>query len=443
MKLEYLVLVKNDDSFCNSKKAFIDFLKVDSLISINGQKLSYKRSPHSRILITVKFRVETGNIPSNEERFFLVALENSKDELIDEFAELGDKIKQISTKINLESTVVNTLWDDVGRSYAYQAYPLINEVENLMRKLISKFMLINVGMNWSKESMHPDLFKKIENYEEEDLNLNDLYKLDFIHLSQVLFQKKRDISLDELDRVLSKTKFSAKDQEKILKYVPVSNWEKHFSVLLGEDSQGLEAKWGILYKLRNKVAHNRFIVKEDFGKIKGLTSQISKTLGVAINKLGEIDLDEQDRELIIHSYHSESTFALANLAENAVADYYLRQGHSVVSSTITDMLFDVGFDLKVKTKDETIAVEIKVLSTSSAKIPSKLFLTASQHLNRALDGNGFTRGEIVIVFRDYQPGFMPDTTSRRLNKFSSSLDPKVSILIGHINERSEFEVIAN
>jgi len=162
--------------------------------------------------------------------------------LIDEFAELGDKIKQISTRINPESTVVNTLWDDVGRSYAYQAYPLINEVENLMRKLISKFMLINVGMNWSKESMHPDLFKKIENYEEEDLNLNDLYKLDFIHLSQVLFQKKRDISLDELDRVLSKTKFSAKDQEKILKYVPVSNWEKHFSVLLGEDSQGLEAK---------------------------------------------------------------------------------------------------------------------------------------------------------------------------------------------------------
>lgn len=348
MKLEYLVLVKNNDSFCNSKKAFIDFLKVDSLISVDGQKLSYKRSQSSKVLITVRFKVETGNIPSNKERFFLVLLENSKDELIDEFAELGSKIKVISKKINPESTVVNTLWDDVGRSYAYKAYPLINEVENLMRKLISKFMLINVGMNWSKESIHPDLFKKIENYEEEDLNINDLYKLDFIHLSQVLFQKKRDISLNELDRILSKTKFSTEDQEKIRKYTPVSNWEKYFSALLGEGSQGLEEKWAILYKLRNKVAHNRFVVKEDFLKIKGLTRKIEKILEVAINKLGEIDLDEQDRKLIIHSYQSESPCAYGYLAEKAVAEYYLKQGCVVESSSFNNVKNRLAIDFIVK-----------------------------------------------------------------------------------------------
>ena len=51
-------------------------------------------------------------------------------------------------------------------------------------------MLITVGMNWSKDAIHPDLFKKIENFEDEELYLNDLYKLDFIHLKDVLFAKK-------------------------------------------------------------------------------------------------------------------------------------------------------------------------------------------------------------------------------------------------------------
>ncbi|HDU8399012.1 TPA: hypothetical protein RGQ54_004477, partial [Escherichia coli] len=247
MKLEFLVLVTNDDSFCNSKKAFIDFLKIDSLISITGRKLTYKKTPRSNPLITVKFNVETNNIPSNKERYFIIALENTSEELIDEFSEVGDKIKELCKRINPESTVINILWDDIGRYYAHKSYPIINDVENVMRKLISKFMLINVGMAWSKETIHPDLVKKIEKFEEDDVYLNDLYKLDFINLSEVLFQKKRDITLDELDRILIKTNFDESDKNKILKYVPKSNWEKYFSTLLEENSQHLERKWERLY----------------------------------------------------------------------------------------------------------------------------------------------------------------------------------------------------
>lgn len=162
MKLEFLVLVTNDDSFA-IVKAFIDFLKIDSLISITGRKLTYKKTPRSNPLITVKFNVETNNIPSNKERYFIIALENTSEELIDEFSEVGDKIKELCKRINPESTVINILWDDIGRYYAHKSYPIINDVENVMRKLISKFMLINVGMAWSKEAIHPDLVKKSKN----------------------------------------------------------------------------------------------------------------------------------------------------------------------------------------------------------------------------------------------------------------------------------------
>ncbi|HCU0891773.1 TPA: hypothetical protein OUJ16_005268, partial [Raoultella ornithinolytica] len=148
-----------------------DFLKLDSLISITGKKLTYKKTARAKPLITVNFDVETNNIPSNKERYFIIALENKNDELIDAFYELGNKIKELTKRINTETTIVNVLWDDVGRHYAYKAYPLINDVENVMRKLISKFMLINVGMEWSKETIHPDLVKKIERFDEDDVYL--------------------------------------------------------------------------------------------------------------------------------------------------------------------------------------------------------------------------------------------------------------------------------
>lgn len=315
MKTEFLILIPSDESYCNSKKAFVDLLNVDDLISVSNQKVAYRRTVKSKDLLSVRFQLETNKVQFKEERYFLFILEYQDESLIDEFSELCERIKIIAKRISPGATAINTIWDDVGRIYAEKSYPVINEVENLMRKLIAKFMLINVGMTWSKEVIHPDLFKKIENFEEEELYLNDLHKLDFIHLKQVLFEKKRDISLQELDRTLIKTSFSVDDKEKILRYVPRSNWEKYFSALLNGKDSSLEKKWELLYKLRNKVAHNRNVNKEEFEKIKGLSSDIREIINKATTKLGEIDIKEEDQERIKHlsDYDSMPAMFRSNL----------------------------------------------------------------------------------------------------------------------------------
>lgn len=439
MKLEFLVLVKNDDSFCNSKKAFIDFLKVDSLITISGQKLTYKRSQKAKPLITVKFRVETDNIPSNKERYFLVVLENNSESLVEEFSEAGNKIKDLCRRINPESTVINILWDDIGRHYAYLAYPLINNVENVMRKLISKFMLINVGMEWSKENIHPDLAKKIERFEDDDIYLNDLYKLDFINLSDVLFQKKRDISLEDLDRVLSNTNFNEDDRAKILKYKPRSNWEKYFSDLLGENSQSLEKKWELLYKLRNKVAHNRFLTKADFEKVKGLTSQVNDVLKVAINKLGEIDLNEEDRELIIHSYQYESISAFAYMAEKSVAEYYIKHGSHVEFLDWRKNRFSTDF-VRIDGNEKT-AVEIKAYSNlNSARANISIVRKAIMQLEKFMSIENIDKGEAVIVLKEDVYGVVRESLSKRIDLYRQDLNSNIKILVGFVNEAEDFEL---
>ncbi|WP_368909303.1 hypothetical protein [Proteus penneri] len=445
MKIEFLVLVTNDDSFCNSKKAFIDFLKVDSLISISGKNLSYKKTLKSKPLITVKFDVETKNIPSNKERYFIIVLENTDENLVDEFFEVSNKIKELSKRINPGSTVINVLWDDIGRYYAHKSYPLINEVENVMRKLISKFMLINVGMNWSKETIHPDLAKKIERFDDDDTYINDLYKLDFINLSEVLFKKKRDISLDELDRLLLKTEFDNNDQDKIKKYLPKSNWEKYFSDILGKDSLSLEKKWELLYKLRNKVAHNRFLTSKDFEKIKGLTFEVKEILSTAMNKLGEIDLNEEDKTLILSDYYFENPINLSFLVRKAIAEHFIKNGYDIELESINNFKSNSMMDLVIKKANEVIAVQTKFIPRKAPihHIARRLYLGIKQ-ISTYMRETNIKRGKIICVFKGTTDEVFTNDLIETLFKFKQDLEKNSTIItlhVGIINESDEFELI--
>lgn len=384
--------------------------------------------------------METNNIPSNKERYFIIALENTNEELVDEFSEVGNKIKELSSRINPNSTIVNILWDDVGRHYAYKAYPLINDVENVMRKLISKFMLINVGMDWSKETIHPDLVSKIERFEEKDSYLNDLFKLDFIHLSDVLFKKKRDINLDELDKVLANTNFDESDRIKILKYFPTSNWEKYFSELIGEKSHDLEDKWERLYKLRNKVAHNRFLTRADFGQIKSLTAKVKETLIIAMNKLGEIDLNEEDRNQIIHSYHSEHPATIAYLSERLIAEYYLEKGFQVEPADFRRNGY--ATDYIITDANGRTAIEIKTFPSVASIISMNTRLRhAIAHTEKFIAQENLARGLVMAVIVGEIDDIIWIQIKEKIKIIRSNLSPNLSIEVGFINPRNKFEVV--
>jgi len=438
LKTEFLILVPSDESFCNSKKAFVDFLKVETLLSVSNQKISYRRTTKGREIVSAKFRVETNMVQSKKERYFHLVLECQDDSLVDEFSELCEKIKSISGRIHPGATAINTIWDDIGRIYAEKSYPLINEVENLMRKLIAKFMLINVGMTWSKDAINPELFKKIEDFNEEEIYLNDLYKLDFIHLEQVLFEKKRDISLDELDRLLQKTNFDAEDKEKILKYVPRSNWEKYFSSLIDEKDSSFKEKWKIIYKLRNKVAHNRNITKSEFNQIKGLSLKIKDIINNAIEKLGEIDLNEEDRELIIYSYNSESPAAIGFLSEKAVAEYYTKLGFEVITGGLAQRYFDF---LALK-DSEKVAVEIK--NVHPRRFMHMIRMVFERQIQPALhtsEIDSTTKIHLICVLRDEDSDYPTSKLYSDASRISEQFGEKLEIFFGMLNEENEFTII--
>lgn len=285
-------------------------MKADSCLKFEGDNgLKYVVEEKDDVL-EVALSIKVGENPSKDERYFYIEMNCEDEKDIEKFAELSEKIKLNLKKIDFESARINTLWDDVGRYYAIKAYPLINEIENLMRKLISQFMLINVGMEWTNIAMHDDLKEKIQrNNKSIEPLIDDLHKTDFIHLSDVLFEKYRTLDIEELNRKLSGAeKKSQIDFNEIKGFILKSNWERHFSNKVDFKEDSLKKKWEMLYKLRNKVAHNRFLTKTDYDQISGLVNTLKPAINSSLNKLEEIQLKEEEKESVISSYSSSSSF---------------------------------------------------------------------------------------------------------------------------------------
>lgn len=206
MKVEYLIVTNENepDGFCCNRETFINLLHTDGRIKISGDELIWTNGEEK---LTIKIVIETEAIKDKNQRYFLIELINNDEEKIDEFTQLNKSLKKIVTKLEIEPYSFNTLWNDISNAYSNKSYSLINELENLMRKLISKFMIINIGKDWISESMPQNVKKKIDLNEERNELLDDvLHNADFIDLSNFLFEKYRKKDIGQLDNYLSATK---------------------------------------------------------------------------------------------------------------------------------------------------------------------------------------------------------------------------------------------
>lgn len=444
MKIEYLITTKNNTTFCETKETFLEFLKLDSQIDLKEESLLYSPKDNSSAL-AISYSIETGEIPSKEERYFHLTLESKIEDSEERFADLGNKIQEIVLRLNPDSTRINTLWNDIGRQNAIRAYPLINEVENLMRKLISKFMLINVGMDWSKQGIHTDIRDKIKRrHGEEELDLDVLSKTDFNHLSEVLFNPYRTLDLNGLEKILLKEPASEKTFETIKKILPKSNWERHFSNIISYDGKKLKSKWDLLNKLRNSVAHNRYISKSDFQKINGLTKEIKEVLNETIDKLDKINLSEEDKINIVILSNFPSLIAQGFLAEKAVVEWYFNSYSDTALDASSPSDPKEKYDQVIHLKNgQKIFIKINYLSHKSIlmkfnRTMEKLILVQSSILTSNEEDLEY---HIVFVIKD----FMDFTISHQekvlqlLKKFDSQItDPKIKIVIGYLDDKNKF-----
>lgn len=285
MRVEYLVIVEANSPFCRDKAAFNNFLQSDADIKIHKDSIKHKD-------FGCTYELQGGDAEGTKNRFFHVKLESKIEEHLDKFHDLLKAVRSLLHKTSDKKPQV--LWDDVSFYYAQKAYPLVHQIENLMRKLITKFMLTNVGLGWTKEAMPEDLKKSARS--EADNNNNYLYETDFKDLSTFLFDEYRtnDIkTLNEKIRTLEGDSISAAE---LKAFLPKSNWERYFREYVNCEGSYLQTRWDKLYKLRCKIAHNNAFSREDFTLTTTLINEVTPKIAEAIANLDRVEVPEDDRE---------------------------------------------------------------------------------------------------------------------------------------------------
>lgn len=451
--VEYLLIKRQIESFLDSEDSFLKFLEADSSFHIfySENKITFK-SPKG-LEIEVDYQLESNIVPSKEERYFKLTLLCQEQDKLKEFDLLTQQLENLIFKLG-DEIEVNKLWSDISRQYSIEGYSLINEVENLLRRLIANFMLINVGYDWPKshvpsnvESRDPELKNNYSDY---------LHQIYFSDLKKILFEGQRDFHLRNIGDIQKIVERYIKEKKDVIQIehlegvVSKSLWEKYFAKDIENNKKFLEEDLEKLNKLRNEIAHNTNITRKKLGQIQNLSKRIIETLKLEIEDLPNKKLSPEEQKFQVNTENfriaKENPSLQCFLAERAVFEWYqLKFGESNIKS-FGNILIDSGIDMIIRVSGKNrIGVQVRCISRKEFKLAiNLLYFGADSFFDFSrfkLEYNrNFKEYHLVIVFNDYElGGTIPSST-----ELSSTLlekDPPIRLILGFVNEEGNFEQI--
>ena len=324
MKTEYLISIDDTQNICKDEKSFANLLMINRDIEVSRKTIKYKGK-------TYDYENKKYLSKKSDYIYFHIAITADiidlsdqvtpeQDEQIRLYEELLSEIRNIVFKVAFK---VQTIWDDVSFFYSKLAYPLIYDIENSMRKLITKFMVINVGTNWEKENTP----EKLQNYSKKNKNEEMLYKFNFSQLSNYLFD---EFVMYDINEFIKEQTQEDKDDEKgaenqtnqsnadnqikkdnskkiftiddLQPFLRKSNWDRLFSGIVDLEGEQLKKKWSELYEYRCKVAHNNHFIRADYNRVREIIDEIKPQIDKAIDNLDNVNISEADSEIFSENY---------------------------------------------------------------------------------------------------------------------------------------------
>lgn len=335
MNVEYLVLIDSKEPYCQSVDSLNNLIQAYDQVRISGNKIFFSECEF-------KYDVNFDNVGEGHQRYFHIklALVNSINQ--QQFRELLKLLRAILTKISGRPAEI--LWDEMASKLCEDAYPKIHHTENLLRKLIAKFMLANIGVRWTKDAIPNEVEESIK-AKKSDRSDNYLHDLDFIQLSNLLFKEYSTGDIRKItERISEASTISDLDIGELKELVPRSNWQRYFSPIVECDSGYLKKRWDRLYELRCKVAHNRFITLDESNEINVITREVDEKFVKAIEGLGQVEVSDEQKEEV-----AENVAATSN---DLFADF-LSKWESLLSS--------------IRDLDELVATDANELSKLQGK----------------------------------------------------------------------------
>jgi len=444
--VEYLIIIKQEGSFCNSDRAFLNFLCVDSSITISTRQKLLEVALKKNNKLSVQYTLDSDLVPSGKERYFKLTLLSKEPEKVSDFDALTKLLEKIISKLHPEISI-NVLWNDISRLYAIEGYALINEVENLLRRLIASFMLTKVGFDYPKYHIPSEVGNRDQ---ERKSNYTDyLHQTYFSDLKTILFEGQREVdfrNIGEIQRFVERHISEGKTEIKVADIQGVisrSLWEKHFSQDTDYRKDHLEADLETLNKLRNEIAHNRHISRETLGKIKSLSSKIIKALKLEIAQLDNKKLSSEEINFQIDTQNkilsTGNSFMRGRLTEKAVMEWYQKQFNSGRIVMTED--YDRGMDFLVELDSaKSLAVEVKTFSVKRLKPYLNEIIRRGVLPNIPDVLSRYSEFHLVISFTDLEEK-LDLTLLTELKERLSSISANTFLILGCLDENGVFQTI--
>ncbi len=294
IKIEFL-LIKEENSHCNSISTLKSLFTTDShIVFQDKQTIKVEES-------TAEFQITTDVIKNkNTERFFSIRLvkvtedKNESKNILD-LTSIFHKIKAIV--IASKYFKIIELWSDTSFYYSKLSYPLIYEVENMMRMLIYNFMLTRLGKEWYKIGFPSKLNNQIKkgSSEKEASQFQDdlLHQIDFIHIEIFLFTPYTTDTDKIYDKIKVAQKLSELKLAEIKELVPTDNWTRYFEQII--KFKDFKKNWARLYELRCRIAHNNLITKGDFEEINKISTILKEKILKGNTLISKIKINEEEK----------------------------------------------------------------------------------------------------------------------------------------------------
>ncbi|MGZ8238951.1 MAG: hypothetical protein ACXWTY_13890 [Methylobacter sp.] len=353
-KVEYLNVINTKEKFCDSIDAFNYLLQSYGNINIHENKIKFEG-------IEFGYDVQDGEIKGEAQRFFHIKLTCKGKANIEQFKLLLKSIRTILTKASDKPPEI--LWDDLSSELANQAYPIVHEIENMMRKLITKFMLTTIGLAWTKDAVPKEVSESIKT-KKSNSSQNYLYEADFIQLSNFLFKEYSTAnSRNLIEKLGVASTITELDLAELKELVPQSNWERYFLPIVDCKSDYLQTRWEKLYELRCMVAHNKFIGQDDYEEIIRLAKDVKEKLTQAIENLDKVNVSDEQKEEVAE-----------NIASNINALYgdFIRSWNTIQEILLHISNKALGND-PIKSKTRVTISKAVIKLSENGILPSEFF----------------------------------------------------------------------
>lgn len=201
-----------------------------------------------------------------------------------------DKILVPSVKVQFSS--VTLVYNSLGRTRNIEIFPLLLDLENVVRELIVSVLMSRYGTDWWKNIIVANGLNSVGSNTSEGLqeqeagsNLHDYFEMQGLYYLNFDYLRKIIDKVDSQEREKLETKYSSdvlqtrKVKHEIRSSLPFE------SVFANHDEVSLAAKISEIRELRNRVMHGRYLTEKNEAAIRLVCSQFHRFL-VKKNQVG-------------------------------------------------------------------------------------------------------------------------------------------------------------